>query len=102
MRDAGWGALLDGTLDAIWLVDPKTLCITAVNTAAAHLVGLPASVLVGMPAIALAVTPEDMFFWEDVAAGLAQKIFRDLKNVRAMVLVAFGIIGAEATNAPGY
>jgi len=74
MIDEGWSALLDGTLDAIWLVDPKTLCITAVNTAAAHLVGLPASELVGMPAVALAVTPEDMFFWEDVAAGLAHAI----------------------------
>ncbi|HCX80005.1 MAG: diguanylate cyclase [Curvibacter sp. RIFCSPHIGHO2_12_FULL_63_18] len=74
MTDAGLAELLDGTLDAIWLVDPKTLRITAVNPAAASLVGLPADTLVGMPAIALAVTPEDMFFWEDVAAGLAHAI----------------------------
>ena len=31
MTDAGLAELLDGTLDAIWLVDPKTLRITAVN-----------------------------------------------------------------------
>ena len=74
MTDVGLAELLDGTLDAIWLVDPKTLRITAVNPAAAALVGLPVDTLVGMPAIALAVTPEDMFFWEDVAAGLAHGI----------------------------
>lgn len=74
MSDAGLAELLDATLDAIWLVDPKSLRITAVNAAAAQLVGLPAQTLVGLPAIALAVTPEDMFFWEDVAAGLAHNI----------------------------
>lgn len=74
MHDAGWGALLDGALDAHWLVDPKTLNITAANRAAVGLLGLSADVLVGMPVVALAVTPEDMFFWEDVAAGLAHTI----------------------------
>ena len=74
MTEEGLAGLLDGTLDAIWLVDPKSLRITAVNPAAATLVGMAAEALVGMPAIALAVTPEDMFFWEDVAAGLAHGI----------------------------
>ncbi len=74
MTEEGLAGLLDGTLDAIWLVDPKTLRITAANLAAATLVGLPVATLLGMPAIALAVTPEDMFFWEDVAAGLAHSI----------------------------
>ncbi len=74
MTDEGLAGLLDGTLDAIWLVDPKTLRITAANLSAATMVGLPVAQLVGMPAIAWAVTPEDMFFWEDVAAGLTHSI----------------------------
>jgi diguanylate cyclase (GGDEF)-like protein/PAS domain S-box-containing protein len=74
MTEPGWSALLDGSLDAIWLVDPKTLHIVAVNAAAASLVGLQASEMQGMSAIALAASPEDMYFWEDVAAGLVHSI----------------------------
>jgi diguanylate cyclase (GGDEF)-like protein/PAS domain S-box-containing protein len=74
MTEPGWSALLDGSLDAIWLVDPKTLHIVAVNPAATALVGLEASEMLGMSAIALAASPEDMYFWEDVAAGLVHSI----------------------------
>jgi diguanylate cyclase (GGDEF)-like protein/PAS domain S-box-containing protein len=74
MTEPGWSALLDGSLDAIWLVDPKTLQIVAVNPAAAALVGMDASEMRGMSAIALAASPEDMYFWEDVAAGLVHSI----------------------------
>jgi diguanylate cyclase (GGDEF)-like protein/PAS domain S-box-containing protein len=74
MTEPGWSALLDGSLDAIWLVDPKTLHIVAVNLAAARLVGLPAADMVGLSAISLTASPEDMFFWEDVAAGLVHSI----------------------------
>lgn len=74
MTREGLSELLDSTLDAIWLVDPKTLRITAANAAAGRLVGMDTQAMAGMPAIALAVTPEDMFFWEDVAAGLVHEI----------------------------
>lgn len=68
------GRWLDGLLDAVWLVDPLGLRIVAVNTAACALTGLDSSTLVGLPVIELAATPEDMFFWEDVAAGLSGEI----------------------------
>jgi diguanylate cyclase (GGDEF)-like protein/PAS domain S-box-containing protein len=74
MTVLAWASLLEGMLEAVWLVDPKSLRILAVNQTAASLVGLPAASLVGLPAIDLAATPEDMFFWEDVAAGLAHSI----------------------------
>lgn len=74
MNESGWSALLDGSLDAIWLVEPKTLHIVAVNSAAANLIGMPAADMLGLPAISLAVSPEDMYFWEDVAAGLVHSI----------------------------
>ena len=74
MIEPGWSALLDSSLDAIWLVEPKTLHIVAVNAAAARLVGLAAADMVGLSAVSLAASPEDMYFWEDVAAGLVHSI----------------------------
>ena len=47
------------------------------NQAALDLVGLAREELVGKPAIELTATPEDMFFWEDVAAGLTESIFSE-------------------------
>lgn len=74
MTTTGWETLLDAMLDAAWVVDPKTLRIGAVNRLTEALVGVGKQDLVGTPAIALTATPEDMFFWEDVAAGLADSI----------------------------
>jgi diguanylate cyclase (GGDEF)-like protein len=58
-------------LEAVWAVDPKTLRIMEVNAAAASLVGMSREACLGKPIIEFTATPEDMFFWEDVAAGLA-------------------------------
>lgn len=67
-------AWLAGLLEAAWLVDPRNLRVLAVNQAASALTGLPSQGMVGLPVIELASAPEDMFFWEDVAAGLVQDI----------------------------
>lgn len=67
-------SLIDGLLEAVWLVDPVTLRILSVNSAACDLLGLASDDLVGKPAIELTATPEDQFFWEDIAAGLLQGI----------------------------
>lgn len=40
-------AWLDGLLEAVWLVDEKSLCILQVNKAAERLAGLPSSDMVG-------------------------------------------------------
>lgn len=74
MRSIGWEPVLNAMLDAAWIVDPKTLRIAEVNQLAAALVGMSLADLMGKPAIELTATPEDMFFWEDVAAGLADSI----------------------------
>lgn len=70
MKSPVWGPLLEGLLEAVWLVDPVSLRILAVNRAAGDLLGLAPDDLVGKPAIELTATPEDQFFWEDIAAGL--------------------------------
>lgn len=74
MNPAAWGLLIEGLIEAVWLVDPVSLRILAANRAAADLLGLEAEDLVGKPAIELTVTPEDQFFWEDIAAGLVDGI----------------------------
>lgn len=68
------GPLLDALIEAVCLVDPKTLRITMANTVMAALVGVPCEEFVGKPVVELTNTPEDLFFWEDVAAGLADRI----------------------------
>lgn len=74
MMGALWEPWLNALLDPAWVVDPTTLRILAVNPLACALVGLPSDELQGKPAVELTATPEDMFFWEDVAAGLTQGI----------------------------
>lgn len=66
---------IDGMLEAVWMVDPIELRVVAANAAAHALLGLEAGSLIGRPAIELAATPEDLVFWEDVAAGLSDRIF---------------------------
>ena len=68
------GPPLDALIEAVCLVDPKTLRITMANTVMAALVGVPCEEFVGKPVVELTNTPEDLFFWEDVAAGLADRI----------------------------
>ncbi|TAF78539.1 MAG: EAL domain-containing protein [Curvibacter sp.] len=74
MTDSGLIDWLEGLLDAVWLVDARTLRLQAANQAAGRLSGLTPEAMVGLPVIELAASPEDMFFWEDVAAGLQQSI----------------------------
>ena len=88
MRTGWWAPLLNAMLDPAWIVEPKTLRIVAVNEAAAQLVGVSAADLIDTPAIELTATPEDMFFWEDVAAGLADHIHSNtlLRNAQGTAL----------------
>lgn len=77
MTPASFGPLLDAMVEAVCLVDPKTLRIRLVNQVMAKLVGLPCADFEGKPMVELTSSPEDLFFWEDVAAGLADHILSD-------------------------
>jgi PAS domain S-box len=61
--------LIDALIDAVWLIDPQNQRLLAVNRASEELLGLERTALVGRPVIELVCTPEDLFFWEEVAAG---------------------------------
>jgi diguanylate cyclase (GGDEF)-like protein/PAS domain S-box-containing protein len=72
-----WQPLLDGMIDAAWLVDPLELRIVAANQLAASMLDMAHGELVGTAVIDLVATPEDQFFWEDVAAGLSDYIYSE-------------------------
>ncbi len=77
MTLASCGPLLDAMIEAVCLVDPKTLRIRLVNQVMAKLVGLSDADFEGKPVVELTSSPEDLFFWEDVAAGLADNILSE-------------------------
>ena len=68
-----WLPLIEGLANAVWIVDPASLRVVAVNPAATDLLGVPAATLVGKAALELAATPEDVFFWEEVARGQSDR-----------------------------
>lgn len=79
MKNGSWQPLIEGMLEAVWLVDPFELRILAVNRAAETLLGAEPGTSIGKPVIDLSATPEDMFFWEDVAAGLSDQIYSETR-----------------------
>ncbi|MCU6434417.1 EAL domain-containing protein [Undibacterium sp. Jales W-56] len=77
MKAPQWQALIEGMLEAVLLVDPIQLMVLAANRSAHQLLQLPNGALIGKPVIELAAAPEDVFFWEDAAAGLSDHIFSE-------------------------
>jgi diguanylate cyclase (GGDEF)-like protein/PAS domain S-box-containing protein len=77
MTPTCYSALLDAMIEAVCLVDPTTLRITAVNQGLIALVGMERCEFIGRPVVELTVAPEDLYFWEDVAAGHADSILSE-------------------------
>ncbi|MBD8527206.1 sensor domain-containing protein [Pseudomarimonas arenosa] len=69
--------LIEGVLEAVWLVDAIDLHVRGVNRAAEALFGLPRSQMLGRPVVDFASTSQDVFFWEDVAAGRSDNIYSE-------------------------
>ncbi|SHN32436.1 bifunctional diguanylate cyclase/phosphodiesterase [Rhizobacter sp. OV335] len=69
--------LIDGLLEAVWLVDAGSLRIRAANAAAGDLFGVEAASLCGRGATDLCATPEDLVFWSEASAGLVDQIVSD-------------------------
>jgi len=76
-------SLIDGLLEAVWIVDPLNLHIVAANHSAELLLGFPRTEQIGRPVVELALAPEDACFWEDVAAGLSDSILSETMMRRA-------------------
>ena len=71
---ATWSGFIEAMLDAVWLVDPRSLAIVGANRMAGRLMGVEAAALHGKTMVELAATPEDLCFWSEVADGLAEQI----------------------------
>jgi diguanylate cyclase (GGDEF)-like protein/PAS domain S-box-containing protein len=67
-------ALIEGLIDAVWLVDPESLRIVAANAACGALLGIDGASLCGQDMLSLAATPEDMAFWQEAALGWADSV----------------------------
>ena len=61
-----WSPLIEGLLEAVWLVDPVDLKVVAANSAAARLQQVELVDLQGAPVWSLSSSPEDQLFWENV------------------------------------
>ena len=70
-------ALLDGLLEAVWLLDGHSRCIVAVNHAATQLLGRDAPSLLGQSIESLISTPEDALFWLEAAHDPAATLHSD-------------------------
>ncbi len=73
-------AWLNALTDAAWMVDPRSLRLAAANGSAYQLLGMEPGTLVDRPAIELMASPEDIYFWEEVAAG-------NVENIHSQTLV---------------
>jgi diguanylate cyclase (GGDEF)-like protein/PAS domain S-box-containing protein len=62
---SGW---IDGLLEAVCIVDPETMRIAEANSVAMRLMRCRPQELVGRTVSELFSTPEDLFFWEEVAS----------------------------------
>ena len=69
--------LIDGMLDAVWLIDAASLRIVAANAAAGRLLDVDPQSLCGREIVELCATPEDLFFWGEAASGHTQNIDSD-------------------------
>ncbi|MBX9715600.1 MAG: PAS domain-containing protein, partial [Burkholderiaceae bacterium] len=69
---ADMSPLIDGLLDAAWLVEPQTLRVLAANAQAAALMGIDVPSLCRTDALALAATPQDVAFWEAARSGVME------------------------------
>ena len=66
--------LIEGLLDAAFLVEPGSLRVLAVNSAAETLFGMDAAALCQADALELSSTAEDIAFWEQAASPLTEPV----------------------------
>lgn len=74
---AAWKALIEGLLEAVWLVDAASLQVVAANTAAGQLLRTRPKTFIGRHVTDLSATPEDLAFWDEVVAGTSDGLWSD-------------------------
>lgn len=74
MKYVHWRTCIEGMLEAVWVVDLKTQRILTANQAAGALQQIDPAELEGAAVIELHASPQDQFFWHDMAAGRLEGI----------------------------
>ncbi|WP_144006711.1 PAS domain-containing protein, partial [Pelomonas sp. KK5] len=76
-------ALLDGLLEAVWLIDGRSRCIVAANAAAGRLLGAEPAGWQGAGVESLLQSPEDALFWLEAATNTRASLDSDTLLARA-------------------
>ncbi|TSE20123.1 Cyclic di-GMP phosphodiesterase Gmr [Tepidimonas alkaliphilus] len=69
-----WAAITEGLLESVWVVDPTSLQILAVNQAALRLVGAEREVMIGSPVHQWASDLQDHVYWDEWRRGIHQTL----------------------------
>ena len=83
MKYVQWRPCIEGMLEAVWVVDLKTQRILTANQAAGALQQVDPADLEGAAVIELHASPQDQFFWHDMAAGRLEGIHSETLLRRA-------------------
>ena len=82
MSHLHWAAITEGLLESVWVVDPETLRIVAVNEAALRLVGAQRDEMVGSPVHQWASDLQDHVYWDEWCRGVQQTLESEAMLVR--------------------
>ena len=74
---------LDAMLEAVCLVDEKSLAVLAANGAAAKLLGRTVQELVGQSVLGFVATPQDHVFWAEPVDAIADGIHSETSVLHA-------------------
>jgi diguanylate cyclase (GGDEF)-like protein/PAS domain S-box-containing protein len=74
MKFVKWRPWIESMLEAVWVVDLDTQRILAANRAAGALQQVDPDELVGASVVQMHASPQDQFFWQDLAAGRLESI----------------------------
>ena len=69
-----WAPIIEGLLEAVWVIDPRTLRVLTVNASAARLLGVPRETLLGSPVQDWIADPQDHVYWQEWQAGIVQTL----------------------------
>lgn len=83
MSHLHWAAITEGLLESVWVVDPQTLRILAVNQAALRLVGATREAMVGSPVYHWASDLQDHVYWDEWKRGIVQTLESEALLARA-------------------
>jgi len=69
-----WAPVTEGLLESVLVVDPDSLAIVTVNSAAARLLGVERETLIGRPLLDWIADPQDHVYWQEWGQGIRETL----------------------------